>query len=358
MMIHNKEYIKILENLISYTENFKEQYFNKTFLITGATGLIGTLLVDFLMYLNKIKGAHIRVVALGRDLKKGQRRFSGYFNDDNFIFEEHDLMFPISFKYDVDFVIHAASNTHPIAYSTDPLGTVMINVQGTSHVLDYVKDHPSCKVVYLSTVEIYGENRGDVEAFDENYCGYINCNTLRANYPESKRLCESLCQSYRELYDLQVFIIRLCRVYGPTVLNTDSKASSQFLRNALDGEDIVLKSKGDQCYSYIYVADVITAIFTILFKGNVGEAYNVSDDRSNVKLSYLAELIAKSVSRKVVFDLPDISESKGFSVVTKAVLDSYKLRKLGWKPIYTLENGIQQTINILRDEKASCIGFK
>lgn len=357
MIIHNKEYVRILDNLTSYTESLKDNFFNKTFFITGATGLIGTLFVDFLMYLNKTKDANIKVIALGRDLKKGQSRFAGYFNDDNFIFEEHNLIFPISFKYDVDFVIHAASNTHPVAYATDPLGTVMTNVQGTFHVLDYVKDYPSCKTVYLSTVEIYGENRGEVEAFDEMYCGYINCNTLRANYPESKRLCESLCQSYKELYSLPVFIARLCRVYGPTVLNEDSKASSQFFRNALNGEDIVLKSKGYQCYSYIYVADVITAIFTILFRGSVGDAYNVSDDRSNVKLLYLAELIARLVSRKVIFDLPDVSESKGFSVVTKAVLDSSKLRRLGWNPAYTLEEGIRQTINILRDEKA-CLGFK
>ena len=127
-------------------------------------------------------------------------------------------------------------------------------------MLEFAYSHHALRCVFASSNEIYGENRGDIEKFPESYCGYINCNTLRAGYPESKRCGEALCQAYIQQKGLDIVIPRLTRSYGPTLLKSDTKALSQFLRKALLGEDIVLKSAGTQYYSYLYVADSVSGL--------------------------------------------------------------------------------------------------
>lgn len=215
-------------------------------------------------------------------------------------------------------------------------------------MLDFCSRKHVKRFAFASSNEIYGENRGDVEKFKEDYCGYINCNTMRAGYPESKRCGEALCQAYIKQAGLDVVIPRFTRSYGPTMLMSDTKAISQFIRKAIAGEDIVLKSAGNQYYSYTYVADAVSGLLTILLKGTNGEAYNIADDASDIRLKELAALIANSCGQKVVFEIPDAVEQAGYSKATKARLDSTKLQQLGWKANYTIEEGIQRTIDILR----------
>ena len=247
----------------------------------------------------------------------------------------------------VDAVFHLASNTHPKAYAERPIATIALNVVATQGLLEIAAANPGCRFVYASSVEVYGQNRGDAEFFDEKYCGYIDSNTLRAGYPESKRCGEALCQAYRKEKGVDFVIARLARVYGPTLLRTDTKALSQFLRNAVEGRDIVLKSEGNQYFSYLHVADAVSGLLTDWRKGEVGEAYNVADEASDIRLKDLAALIAGSVGRKVAFDLPDAVEAAGFSTATVARLDSSKLKALGWKAEYDIERGIKETIESL-----------
>lgn len=341
------EYVKDIDTVASASVDWNK-FRGKCLLITGATGLIGTVIVDVLMKLNRDMNLNVRVMACARNEVKAKSRFGDYWNDPAFVFLCHDVRNSFLVEDRVDYIIHAASNTHPVAYSSDPVGTVMTNISGLVNLLELAKKNAGCKVMFLSSVEIYGENRGDVEAFDEKYSGYIDCNTLRANYPESKRLCESLCQCYRNMYGIAVYVARLCRIYGPSVLGEDSKASSQFIRNALNGEDIVLKSKGEQYFSYLYVMDAVSALFTIFDRGQDGEAYNVSDTSSDIRLKDLAALIAESEGRKVIFDIPSETESKGFSVVTRALLNPSKLKGLGWRARFDIKEGIKRTVGILR----------
>jgi len=132
---------------------------------------------------------------------------------------------------------------------------------------------------------------------------------------------------------------------------SDSKAIAQFIKKASVGEDIAIKSKGDQLFSYTYVADTVSAILYILLKGQCGEAYNVADEKSDITLKDLSELIAKTANTKVIFEMPDATESKGYSKATKATLDPGKLKGLGWKSIYDIDRGIRETLNILNNIK-------
>jgi nucleoside-diphosphate-sugar epimerase len=234
-------------------------------------------------------------------------------------------------------------------YSTDPIGTITTNIIGLGNMLDFACAHGAARFAFASSNEIYGENRGDTELFDEEYCGYINCNTMRAGYPESKRCGEALCQAYKAQKGLDVVIPRLTRSYGPTMLMSDTKAISQFIRKGIAEEDIVLKSAGTQYYSYTYVADAVSGLLTILLVGKNGEAYNIADKSSDIMLKDLAAIIAESVGKKVVFELPDAVEAAGYSTATKARLDGSKLKELGWKPRYDMEQGLSRTIKILKE---------
>lgn len=334
---------------------------HKTILITGATGMIGTFLIDVLMKRNSIYHENIHIIAIGRDEMKARRRLGEHFNKIEFTFVEHDVnqsFHKLKLPQQIDYIIHGASNTHPIQYSTDPIGTIEANVWGTKNLLELASKYKNCRLVFLSSVEIYGENRGDIEYITEEYCGYINCNTLRAGYPESKRLGEALCQAYISARGIDVVIPRLCRVYGPTMLTSDSKALAQFIKKAVAEENIILKSSGMQEYSFIYVADAASAILTIMFKGRNKEAYNVADNRSNSSLKDIAKNLADISKKEVRYEIPDDVEKNGYSTATKALLDSKKLKALGWKSTYDIKKGLQQTYDILKESFITrCNGY-
>lgn len=325
-----------------------EKLKDASIIISGATGMLGSFLVDVLM----VKDINCHIYVLGRNEEKARKRFGSYFEKSNFSFIQCDINdsdFINKLPIKVDYVFHAASNTHPMAYATDPIGTITANIFATHSFLEYCAKNKVLRFVLASSNEIYGENRGDIELFDEDYCGYINCNTMRAGYPESKRCSEALCQAYIAQKDIDAVIVRFTRSYGPTLLPTDTKAMTQFLRNGINGEDIVLKSEGNQYYSYTYMADAISGMLTVMLNGENGQAYNVADISDDIKLRDLANVIADYSGTKVVFDIPDSTEKAGYSTATKARLDGSKIRKLGWKAHYSIAEGVRRTIDIVRD---------
>ena len=318
-------------------------------MLSGATGLLGSFLVDVIMEKNITEDLNCTVYALARNEEKAKQRFSKILSDSHLVFIPYDIKLPLV-RDDigtVDYVLHLASNTHPLQYSTDPIGTITTNIIGLQNMLDFAVAHHTARFAFASSNEIYGENRGDVELFDESYCGYIDSNTLRAGYPESKRCGEALCQAYKSQKGLEIVIPRFTRSYGPTMLLTDTKAISQFLRKGINGEDIILKSQGTQYYSYTYIADAISGLLTVILRGDNGEAYNIADERSNITLRDLAEIIAEHAGKQVVFEIPDEIEAAGYSKATKALLDGSKLKNLGWQPLYNIEEGINRTMTVL-----------
>ena len=322
---------------------------DKSIMLSGATGMIGSFLVDVILEKNITDGLNCTVYALGRNKEKAKERFHRFTDDPQFVFISYDVKLPFT-RDDlstVDYILHLASNTHPMQYSTDPIGTITTNLIGVQNLLDFAVAHHASRFAFTSSNEIYGENRGDVEFFDENYCGYINSNTMRAGYPESKRCGEALCQAYKAQKGLDVVIPRPTRSYGPTMLMSDTQAISQFIKKGVAGEDIVLKSTGTQFYSYTYVADAVAGLLTILLKGESGEAYNIAEEHSDIMLKDLATIIAGFNGKKVVFEIPDAVEAAGYSKATKARLDGHKLQTLGWKPKYDIKHGIERTIRIL-----------
>lgn len=321
---------------------------NAVFLISGATGMVGKFLIDVLLFGKP--DLNVKVIALVRNEERARARFSHYLKNQKnklrILSADVNVEIPV-IDEKLDYVIHAASQTHPRAYAAEPIQTLMTNVVGTDHMLRCALTNRMKRFLFLSSVEIYGENRGDVEKFREDYCGYIDCNTLRSGYPEGKRAGEALCQAYIHEKKADIVISRLSRVYGPTMLPSDTKAISQFIKNGIHSENVVLKSEGKQLYSYSYVADAVSGLLYCLLEGKTGEAYNVSGEE--ITLAELADMIAKYIGTKVIFELPDAAELAGYSKATKAVLETGKLQELGWEPKYTMCEGLAHTVRVLKD---------
>ena len=351
---------KILhDELVEYVREYKElleQFSGSRFLISGAGGLIGSYLIYLIVEANEQLGLNIQVVAVDRDAKS-LNRFAG-------VCEKYVTCYIRDVCIDAipngkyDYIVHAASNTSPVDYAQRPIDTIWTNVYGAKVLLDLAKQSKPKRFLYCSSVEAYGRNNGDVDKFDESYSGYVNSNTVRAGYPASKRCVEALCNAYAVEYNLDFVIARIGRFYGPTVISGDTKAPTQFISNAVRGENIILKSDGTQLFSWGYVGDCATALLTLLSKGESGGAYNVADPDS---CSMLKEFAKQAADAGGGVSLSFVQKSQvdqaAYSNITKATMDMSKLEALGWHAMHHLSDGVARTVNYLRtlqEENSIC----
>ena len=311
-------------------------------LVTGATGLIGGCLVETLM-MNPHRD--YQVYASGRNEYRARARFKDFAEESAFHFVKYDVMQPLESDVRFGYIIHAASNASPNFFAQKPVEVIKSNIDGVANLMEYGLTHGMKRFLYVSSGEVYGE--GDGRTFTEDYSGYVDCAKPRSCYPSSKRAAETLCVSYSAEYGADVVIARLCHTYGPHFTEQDNRVYAQFIRNVLRGEDIVMKSTGEQFRSWCYVVDCVSALLHILLKGESGEAYNIADADSNISIRELAETIAAIGGRKVVIDLPDVDEKRGFNPVTKSVFSTDKLESLGWKPKNHISTGMKNTIKEL-----------
>ena len=340
------------KNILEYA-NFKidwNKLSNKVIFLTGGTGLVGRFLTDLLMYKNINDKLNCTIVSLCLNENRAKNIFNKYIDSNNFKIIVGDVRDKIEYNGKVDYVIHAASNTFPIQYATDPVGTMTIGVIGTYNLLDFGVRKKIKKFIYISSFEVYG-TVSNVKSISENDFGVVNSTILRSCYPESKRASESLCIGFSEQYGINTSIVRLSRVFGPTMNIESSLATAQFIKNSINMQDIVLKSDGMQMYSYNYVGDAVSAILTVLINGQDKEAYNVSDDKFNARLKDFAKFAADNANKKVVFDLPDEIEKKGFSNSVMTILNSDKIKNIGWYTNSDLKTRISETIEILRNKR-------
>ena len=331
-----------------------ERLRDKTILVVGATGLVGGCIVDVLM---QNPARCYKVIAAGRNKERAQQKFAAYWEDESFFFAKIDVTQPIiesmnrmrvesvcdELAEGADYIIDAASNASPNFFSREPVEVMKANINGVSHLIEYGLRHRMKRMVYVSSGEIYGE--GDGSEFTEKSSGYVDCASVRACYPSSKRAAETLCMAYGAEYGADVVIARLSHTYGPGFTESDNRVYAQFIRNVLRGEDIVLKSKGEAFRSWLYVVDAAHAILRLLLDGERGNAYNVAHSESNISIRQLAELIARKANRKVVFDIPEEDAQQGNTTpITKATFNTDKIKALGWKPLFDVEEGLGHTL--------------
>lgn len=318
----------------------------RSFLITGATGLLGSVLVDLLLAANDALASGMQVCAMGRSAAHGQERFAAYWGRADFTFLAQDVTLPLSGERHFDYIIHAAGNSHPQLLAADPVGTMTGNFLGIYQLLEYARRMKAGRVLYVSSGEVYGELDKPVKA--ENDYGYVDVLNARSGYPNSKRAAETLCVAYSQQYDVDTVMVRPSHLYGPTMTRQDSHAVAEFLRHAAAGEDIVMRSTGAVVRSYTYVLDAASAILLVLLRGERAKAYNVAEDRKCISIKEIAEYLAKLGGVKLVLDLPVDYAGRGYGTITRQVLDSSRLHALGWECRQDVYQGLKNTLKILR----------
>lgn len=347
-MIYSEIYKKSIEQTVKDFDLFMLR--EKKIIVTGATGLIGSTLIDFLLYLNEAKGYNTKIYAAVRDEEKAKKRFENCWATRSLFFLEYDACQNITFDIDVDFVIHAASNADPQKFNKEPVETIMANINGTYNLLKYLKEHKGTRFLFVSSSEVYGKKKEET-VYVENDFGYVDILNPRSCYPASKRTAETLCAAYKEEFGIDFVIVRPGHIYGPAQTETDSRASAQFLRDCFQGKKLVMKSKGQQLRSYCHSFDCATAVLTVLLKGICGEAYNISFDKSIVTIRDFAEKCAEIGQTEISFEIATASEKKSYNMMENSALDSQKLESIGWKGVWGLEEGLTITYKIFNSKK-------
>jgi nucleoside-diphosphate-sugar epimerase len=316
-----------------------------TYLVTGASGLIGSAFVDLLLQLRRSRSADIRVVAAGRDVSKLKARFA---DAEGLDFISYDATRPFSYQGRVDYVVHAASNASPELYIADPCGTLSANIDGVRNLLEFARNTHVRKLLYVSSSEVYGVRTGPGPTPEADY-GRVNPLDTRSSYAEGKRAAEAICAAYASQHGVDVSIVRPGHIYGPTATASDHRVSSEFPRLAARGEPIVLKSAGTQRRSYCHCLDCATAILVALAKGKRATAYNISNPGSVITIREMAELVAEAGAVPISCADPTAAEKAAFNPMDDSSLDATSLLALGWQPAFGARDGLARTVAAIRE---------
>lgn len=337
-----------LDEVIRHSDAFRALE-GKTILITGATGLICSAIVDLLIAHNEAFGNDINIIAAGRSMEKAKERFAPYFGREYFRFAFYDATSSVfAISTDCDFIIHGASNASPDRIVKEPVETMVSNFDGLRKLLEFAKNKSAQRVLYISSSEVYGMKEGD-EPYKEDEYGYIDLLNARNSYSTGKRAAETLCASYDQEYGIDTVIVRPGHIYGPTASPSDRRVSSVWPYSASKNEKIVMKSDGAQIRSYCYCLDCASAILTVLIKGERGRAYNISNPDSIISIREMAEILVSSTGVDFEMIVPTEQEKKGFNPMKNSSLDSTSLENLGWKGLFDPQKGFSHTVTIIRE---------
>lgn len=316
-----------------------------TYLVTGASGLIGSAFVDLLLQLRRTRNADIRIIAAGRDVSKLQSRFS---DSDGLSFMPYDATRSFSSQSQVDYIVHAASNASPNLYMTDPCGTLSANIDGVRNLLEFACKTQVRKLLYVSSSEVYGVRSAPGPARETDY-GRVIPLDIRSSYAEGKRAAEAICAAYAAQRGVNVSIVRPGHIYGPTATANDHRVSSEFPRLAARGEPIVLKSAGSQKRSYCHCLDCATAMLAVLALGENAAAYNIANPTSAITIREMAEIVAAAGGVKLEFSTASAAEKAAFNPMDDSSLNSDRLLSLGWQGTFPAQTGLSRTVAVLKE---------
>ena len=348
MWLDNPVIKEDLEYILSLPFIEWEKFRNKHFFVTGATGLIGSMLINALIYADIRLSLNIRITALVRDSEKAKNIFKEQLAYNNLIFEKGDVKDFSSSRNDYDYIVHGANPTSSRFFAENPVETIITAFEGTRNILELARSSSVSGVVYLSSMEVYGTPETD-ERIKECHSCNLDLSAPRSSYPESKRICESLCVSFASEYSVPVRILRLTQTFGPGVHYDDARVFAEFARCVIEGKDIILATKGETRRSYLYTADAVSAILILLLKGEDGQAYNAANEDTYCSIFEMASMVSSEFGRNTNVRIDEsVGRNRGFAPVLHMNLDTEKITRLGWKPGYSLHAMYSNLISTMK----------
>lgn len=336
-LLESDLYIKDLKTAIQNIDLSKLE--NKTIFVTGGLGLICSAIIDALLIYGK---TNIYVGA--REFQRFQERFGGY---DNVNFIPYDALGELNLPIRPDYIIHGAGLASPELYTSKPAETILSNFDGIHALLNYAKNNDVDRLVYISSSEVYGKKVSDMPFSEEDY-GEVDIDNIRSSYAIAKRASEMLCRAYTSEYGIETIIVRPGHIYGPSAKKSDKRISSDFAYKAANGEKLEMKSTGLQKRSYCYSVDCAIQILTVMLKGENGQAYNIGhDDMTSIRK--MAEIYAQTGNVELSMVEPTETELKAFNPMQNSSLNNQKVKMLGYRDTFTVDEGLRHTVKILKE---------
>ncbi|SNV61793.1 NAD-dependent epimerase/dehydratase family protein [Veillonella rodentium] len=323
---------------------------NQRILVTGATGLIGSMFIKLLLIADEVHKLDLHIIGHVRSKDKAKSIFGDFLNREGIELIDTSLD---AVDVSCDYILHSAAPTQSKFFVEHPVETIHTSVSGTEAMLELGHRNKVKKLIYLSSMEQYGVPNESGQVMTEDQSGYLDHLNVRSSYSESKRLCECYCKSYAVEYNVPAVIARLAQTFGPGVPVSDNRVFMQFTKSAIANEDIVLHTKGDTMSNYCYITDALSAILVLMHKGQAGEAYNVCNDEETRSIASIANLVAHHVSQdrsQVIFDIPDDVNGLGYAPTVHMFLSSKKLKSLGWEPKISMEEAYIRLAEYIREE--------
>lgn len=317
---------------------------HKSVLITGATGMLASYMVETLMMLNRSHGLGCRVIGLVRSPEKAKKRFADHILDPFLTFVHADVSLGIPVDHRCDFIIHAASHASPKYFGSDPVGTMSSNLIGTWHALCLARDWAAEGLLLFSSSEVYGMTNSTPTA--ENDYGYLDILSTRSCYAEGKRAAETMTVSFVRQFGVPATIVRPYHSYGPGMALDDGRIFADLVRNIVEGSNLVLHSDGSSKRAFCYISDAVGGFFTVLLKGEPGCAYNVGNPDGVLSIRELAELLVDCFPERRLEVKYQPRPANGYlaSPANVSIPDIRRISQLGWKPVMPPADGFKRTI--------------
>lgn len=348
MICYKNPVVQADMRLIDCVAGSCEKLSGKRVFITGATGMLATYCVYYLLFLNDTYHLNLTVTGLVRSREKAERRFFDLLQRSDFSILEQDVIIPFQQEKSYDYIIHMAGSASAYAIVHDPIGIIRANVLGTINVMELARRNPGCRVLFSSTREVYGALPAHISEAQEEMVGVLDQTNMRACYPESKKMAENILAIYHGKYGVDTVVARIAHSYGPGMAyEYDGRVMPDLLHHAIQGKNVVLKSNGLMKRAFCYIADAVSAMFLILLRGTTGSYFNIANESEEITIRDLAQLICSIVDPyhlKVIYEEGSEADKQGYLQVKRVRLSTRKIEQLGWIPKVGLEEGIRRTV--------------
>ncbi len=349
-IVKNKVTHNDIVSVYEYKNIDWRQFDGKTFYITGATGTIGSFLIRVLRHVQKYEEININIVASARNKALAETFYKDILLDPRFKLHVVDINNPVSYKGKIDYIIHTACATSSKSFVENPVEVFNTATKGTENILKLAKEHNIESMVFLSSMEVYGDIDDDKKVLKETDLGNIDVQNPRSSYPMGKRAAETLCFSYANEYNVPVKVARLAQVIGANVDYNDGRVYAQFARSVVEKRDIVLNTTAQTIRSYCYITDIATGIFTLLSKGNNGEVYNLANENASIRIKDMAQMLCDkypNTNLKIELTNPNMYYKE-----TYWNLDTSKIKSLGWNADVSLNEAYNRLVTSFYMQKS------